>query len=316
MEDSEFQIYLSSKNSLDKYYANSASEFTNYFYPPIIFENITQWKVALRSLIMPYRISDLIESIKNPIDYIFSFTVTKINNEYDPSSNIVNDTGTALYDINRRLVVLKSTQLIQKDSKEILTLIKNDVIHGKATQPGQKPRPAALTSAQFETFFFVSEKKLILNKILTRKVSSGGIWKDIVKIEFNINKNGQNLLGLQENWYDLFLANDANIGNKKITIVSEKNVDMVSHRPNYVHAYTDIIEPIRYGSTNVNLLDVLPVSEDNRIVERKLSELIYHRIQKNNINDVSIKITNDKHEILKNHSEDVVVCLHFKKDSI
>lgn len=117
MEESEFQIYLSSKNSIDKYPSNHASVFTNYFYPPIIFENINQWKVSLRSLIMPYRLIDLIENIKNPVDYRFSFTTTKLNPNYDSSSNAANDENTGRYILDRRLVSIHSHELIQKNPK-------------------------------------------------------------------------------------------------------------------------------------------------------------------------------------------------------
>ena len=317
MED--FNLFLSNKNSLDKYNSNNVSQFTNLIYPPIKFDNIADWNVALRSIILPFRLSDISEHLKNPVDYVFIWEVTKLNPNYKTTNTeneeILNNIENQRYLLDRRPVTYKSHQLFQKTSKQIYNIMKNSVILGMATPPGQPPKGPLLTVGQFQALNQVSNDVIVLNKIINKNISlNNGIWQNIVKIELFLNTNAQDLLGLQDSSYVLFQVDEnANKMSDKIYIVGNKKIDMNFHIPTYVHVYTDIIHPVRYGSNYVNLLDILSIDARNGFVERKRTELLHHKLKKNIINDVSITITDDKHEILKNHSEDVILCLHFTK---
>lgn len=86
--------------------------------------------------------------------------------------------------------------------------------NGKTSQPGQKAKPTLLTQAQFNIFLFVSQDRLIVNKLLTSRVSRAGILKNLIKIELTLNKHAQNLLGMQDYWYDLYVVSSTNVNKK------------------------------------------------------------------------------------------------------
>ena len=96
------------------------------------------------------------------------------------------------------------------------------------------------------------------------------------------------------------------------TIIGNKKISILPTPTPFIVIYTDIIEPVRYGSQNLQILDILPFGE-TRLHERKLNNLSYKTLSKNNIGDISIQIQNSSFKLLNNYSESIILCLHFRK---
>ena len=76
--------------------------------------------------------------------------------------------------------------------------------------------------------------------------------------------------------------------------------------------YSDIIQPTRFGSQFINVLDIVPFGSSISI-DRKLNKISYKTLNKNIINDISIIIQDPTFRIMENESQDCVLSLHFRK---
>ena len=99
----------------------------------------------------------------------------------------------------------------------------------------------------------------------------------------------------------------------KHEFIGFKKISFDITTPSVIYIYSDIIKPIRFGNQQIQILDSLSVGGDTSIIERKNNHLTYHELLTGEINDISIKITDSTHELLINHANETVLCLHFKK---
>ena len=143
------------------------------------------------------------------------------------------------------------------------------------------------------------------------------MYKDLIKINFYPDVFTKNILGLSENVYTLFdIDNDLETAQRDKYIAGNKDINLNFNITNYIYIYSDIIKAIRYGSQFIQILDVLPLGKNFDIIERKLTNIIYHTVALESINEIAIKITDSSHEILVNFAEEMIINLHFRKKKL
>ena len=309
-----FNILLSNRQSIDKYPTNSISQFVNTIHPPIKFKNSQNWEVGIQSVLLPYKwISSDIISI--PEKASFTFEIIKLKqstNSNIPTThpNVINvGTGTladkALYLIKIDTDELIGLSSIQIYNKIIQTIIKTEKASNKLPKIGIK------LLKQLFTYGF---QKILLANRIHNKISNIGVYKDLIKLNFYPDTFTKNILGLSENVYTLFDINDdLESSQKDKYIAGNKNIDLNFNITNYIYIYSDIIKAIRYGSQFIQILDVLPLGKNFDIIERKLTNIIYHTVALDSINEIAIKITDSSHELLVNFAEEMIINLHFRK---
>ena len=294
----EYTIYLSSQNSLEKHPKNNCSEFTNNLVPPLKFDN-SKWSVCLKSLLMPYLI-DNDSHRKNPINFSMSmeiWTLDELNG------------GTTSHTIKKNLkrITILSPEILDKSSLEIFTIF-FEKLHEEIN------KDIKMRSTQLKLFFRVNEEGfLIINQLIRTKLKTNGIFKNIFKILLYVDGYTQNLLGLKHSGYILFGINTSLNEESKHEFIGFKKISFDITTPSVIYIYSDIIKPIRFGNQQIQILDSLSVGGDTSIIERKNNHLTYHELLTGEINDISIKITDSTHELLINHANETVLCLHFKK---
>ena len=299
--ENDFTVFISNKNSTERYKSNTVSEFTNIINPVIKFDDSTKWSVSLKSLILPFKYDANREHVTSPKEYeiVWEYFTSIPRNNNIENSNIKR---------TKISVKISSRELINKSATEIFNYIKTKTVSSKSHN--------RLSSRVFNAIFILGDNRLILNRILRKKVADNGIYSTLLKINVYFGKHTQNLLGFKSTKYNVFdIDNTLNEDHKIIPIVGNKDINIKFEIPDFIYIYSDLIKPVRFGSKFIQILDILPLEELTNI-EKKHNELIYHDILKEFIDEISIKITDSSHEILINHSEDIILCLHFKKKHI
>ena len=117
------------------------------------------------------------------------------------------------------------------------------------------------------------------------------------RVTWNIGSAMAELLGIQENYN----TNDVKVENKA---KYPKSCDSLL-------IYSDIIFPSSFSNQNVHLLDIVPM---NGVYSKNGSLTIYKKVNRNNIDDISISIKNENGEnaYFCEHVK-VLIILHFRR---
>ena len=130
-----------------------------------------------------------------------------------------------------------------------------------------------------------------------------------------MDKGAQYVLGFNSQKYIIYSTNGDAEDRITDTIVGNKKVNFETIPSPYILLYTDIIQSVNFGPHRYQILDILPFGK-SKLTERKINETSYRTVSKNVIENVSISIHDSAYNTLKNHTESVILCLHFRKKDI
>ena len=165
-----------------------------------------------------------------------------------------------------------------------------------------------------QNFIGIHQGHIVLTTRTSKSIINTGPLKDLILMTMRLNRNMQNLLGLNESEYTLFERNPTSSGIPK-TLIGNKQINIENKEPNYIMIYTDIVQPSRFGSQFINILDIIPF-DSSMSVDRKLNRITYKNINRNVINDISILIQDPTFKLMENESEDCVLALHFRRKNL
>lgn len=292
----EFCIFLNNNNSIEKHNFNNSSYFTNELKPPLILRDGV-WYVALKSCILP---------VVNNINYsLLEKKTVKLNLEIyrkkNSESNWV-DTIRESYTVDIKINDIKNSP-----PRSIYDIIINSFA---SVSP--------FSESSLKRFIQIkNEDTILIQQIISKTPRKTP--EDLVNVKsigLYVNKEGRAVLGLTNNHYFLFNIDLALTNNAKmIRILGRDTISLKLTNPDFIYVYSDLICPLPYGNQNIQIMDVLPF-QINSSIERKNNELIYHKVNKQEINDISIKILDPSHDVLENYAQEIVICLHFIKKNI
>jgi len=118
-----------------------------------------------------------------------------------------------------------------------------------------------------------------------------------ISILWRFTQEMKHILGLQLNWF-----HNTPVFVKPPSFPDRSNLLLVS---------TDIVTPSYFAGQLVHFLDVIPL---NHMFTKTLKSTLYKRVSKTQIQDISIKITDEKGVAVKfNEDEEIFVVLHFRR---
>ena len=284
-----FSIYLCNNLCKKKYPENTSSEFSNQLIPPLIFQHSNEWEVSLKSCILPFQnYSTTYFENKKVIELLWMIKTNSID-EGPISSNY--------------RVSIHPHQFLNKTPGNILKQIidQSEKITGM--------------SDIFSHILNTYANHLAITRRHEIEIKRGGIFKDVASITLILDKNAQYLFGLNAQVYNVYTVDTESYNFLINTIVGNKKITLDLVPSPYIIVYSDIVQPINFGSQNLQILDILPFGE-GRLHERKLNELTYRTLSKNIIEDISISIHDSSFKILQKFSESIILCLHFRKKGI
>ena len=290
MSDFDFTVYLSNRNSKDIYKDNTVTAFTNNINPPIILDDSYKWEVALTSCLLGYEPFPLNNYIKK--SFKITITTDKVINIRENSA-LKRDIDTVTIDYPSHLFFNKTPEKIYKDIIEYIRLKINKA------------------ASYVRNFLGIHDDHIILTTRTSKTIMSSGPFTNLIKLTMDLNKNMQNLLGLNDSKYTLFEKNTNSSGIPK-TIIGNKRISLHAEQPTYIMIYSDIIQPSRFGSQFINVLDIVPFGSSISI-DRKLNKISYKNLNKNIINDISILIQDPTFNLMENESDDCMISIHFRK---
>ena len=284
MIPSDFHVYLNNIDSIEKYSDNNVSRFKNDMNPPIYFEDPSKWEVAIISCLLQF------DGYKSKNNYF------SLNNDYDIKW-IIND-GLVIKEHN---VSINFNQLVDLSPDDIVQIF------------NKQSDIAIETSNVFSSqFMSIVNDKFILKGYRLIVAYDHGIFKNLLSVRVIFNENLQHLFGLARREY---LVYSININRSRIdrdVIFGSRKISFGITPPEFIVIYSDIIEPVRYASKNLQILDILPLGKNQDIIERKLHEHVYVSVKTREINTISILIHDSSYQLLRNYSEQVNICLHFR----
>ena len=289
MSSYDFTVYLSNRNK-DIYKDNTVQSFTNNINPPIILDDSSTWEVALTSCLLGYEQLPFNTFIKKK--FTIDITTSKIisirdNSEFKRESNLTT------IEFQSDLFFNKSPEKIYKDIIEFIRIKLNK------------------SAAYVRNYISIHDGHIVLILRTSKSIISSGPFTNLTKLTMNLNKHMQQFLGLNDSKYTLFEVDTSSSGIPK-TIISSKKISLKVEEPNYIMIYSDIIQPSRFGSQFINILDIVPFGTTISI-DRKLNQISYKNLNKSIINDISILIQDPTFKLMENESENCVLSLHFRK---
>ena len=301
MNSSEFDIFLTNNNSLDRYPNNSVSEFTNTIHPvinlPLDDENHI-WRLGVKSCILPF---------ESTFDNIY-------DEKYKDKEIIIK------FDIHKKKFTPGSEKWSVEHTENIITISVKELIHKSSADIYKHIflNLKGYTSIHYgilaNMFTFDDEtQKIKITHWIASDVLATNYLKKYVSIQITFNEITQFLLGLSNSQYYLFTIDNNLDIITKYTIIGNKKINFKIYCPQYFFIYSDIIYPSRLGNQFVQIIDILTLIENKSISQRKTNDISYHDIRKNNITDISISIRNPSHDLLINYAQDMILGLHFKK---
>ena len=282
---SDFHVYLNNIDSIVKYPENNVSKFKNDMQPPLYFKDPSKWEVAVISCLLQF------DGYKNKNNYFSS------SNDYDIKW-IIND-GLVIREHN---VSINLNQLADLSPEDLVQIFNK---HSDA---------AIQTSDVFSAqFMSIVNEKFILKGYRFIVPFESGIFKNLLSVRLIFNENIQNLFGLIRREYLVFSVDNKRSEIARDVIFGSKKISFAVLPPEFIIIYSDIIEPVRFGSRNLQILDILPLGDNKNIIERKLHEHIYVTVKNREINTISILIHDSSYQLLRNYNEQVNICLHFRQ---
>ena len=278
----DYHVYLC--NTLDgkQYNKNNISAFTNVLKPPLIFQDSNTWEVGLKSCILPFQSYSNTSSNNQIFEIIIIITKQESNGIKTYSHKL---------SFNHKL-------FINKKPEKIIKIIIDQM--------------EKISGLKFFSYFVNTQADHItITRLHVSEMSTQGTYSNIRSIAIILDSEGQNMFGLNSQRYFLYsVTNDGR--DLSDTILGDKPINFNVTAPPYIALYTDIIQPVKFGSYNLQILDILPFGESKN-PERKNNELTYKTVCKNIIEDISIFTHNSSYNPLENHAESVIICLHFRK---
>lgn len=287
MSDFEFTAYLSNRNSKDIYKDNTVQSFTNNINPPIVLDG--NWEVALVSCILGFEPLPVNNFLKKRFNITLTLNTIKILENSEIKQNGI----TVDVDFSSHLFFHTTPEKIYKHIIEFTRL--------KLKKP----------SSFVEHFIGMHEGHIVLTLRTSKSIIKSGPFSNLSSLTINFNKNMQKILGLLDSDYTLYEA-DINLSGVPKILIGKKKISLHDEEPTYIMLYSDIIQPTRFGSQFINVLDIVPFGSSISI-DRKLNKISYKTLNKNIINDISIIIQDPTFRIMENESQDCVLSLHFRK---
>ena len=284
---SEYHVYLNNLNSSKKYLENNISKFTNDLIPALVFTDPKNWEVGLKSCILPwmgYRTKGFL--------YGDTFDMLWIIQSEEVDKSVIS---------NHYKIIIHLSSILDKSPAQIV----KKIIHESETA-------TEIKNEFFNQIFNHYGDKLAITRYYLNEILKDGAFKNLINVYVLFNENMQDLFGLDRQRYDVFNVNSDRLSISRETIFGSRQIGFELMPSNHIVIYTDIIEPVRYGSQNLSILDILPFG-NRELNERKLNEVSYRTVNKLVINDIRILIHGSNHKILKNFAEQMVLLLHFKK---
>ena len=290
MEESAFYIFLNNNISKKRYPQNNSSRFITDIFPVIQLDS-PSWEVAITSAIIPFDGFKETDKILDDKKFGIKWKITTHQDGYITDSKVKQE-----YNIE-----VENDTLIGKTPEEIVKMI---VLHSAAKTD--------IKSDFFESFFTVYLGKIVLKSYILPRDWDLGFNKNIIKVEFFPNKLSQKILSLNKRRYILYNINEDMSEPEINTILGENIIGDVLSPPKYISIYSDLIIGNRYGDQYLGIMDFFPIgiSYSN---ERKISEAVYSSIRNNSIHNISILIYDEKNTPFNNHTQDIILTLHFRK---
>lgn len=267
-------VYLTSLGSLDLYPNNTPCTFTNYLIPPIYLDSRREYEVGLVSILYPKHFYAITKG-----DSLFSISFI---------SRIGEDEFKYTYTPNVNILAGDMSHIVEILNNEIYERLK---VHLENYNIESIVRNQALFSWNGNNVKIHCTRGEEKNKLQISITFSSGIGE---------------VLGYRSDTLYTFHAKD---------LYSEYIVNPIKASPlkgvEYLYVYCDAIVPTYFGGQLVNVLDCFPLKTN---FNKGINNTIYRRVNKLNIGDISLFITDQKGRRIPFAEGDGITCiLHFRE---
>jgi hypothetical protein len=258
-KDQSFYVYLNSAASYIAYPDNTLSTFTNRMNPCIELDNSDgDYYVGLENIFFPKGLYTIKKFDNN-------FNI-KISLQYkDDFDNIV---------FAESFTYTPNENISGESIEHVIVLLNNDIVRFLKTQQ--------IIKNEQDVIFYISNSMNIVEfsplDLIERTLDAGGLSKFQISkfhrhVRWEFSEHIGDVLGIT----DLITFNPIAMRSPQMP----KSVDNV-------YVYTDIINPTRLGEEQINILDILPLSNT---YSKSVSNVIYHKVKSlSTISSISIQL--------------------------